>query len=223
MLRQRTGRGHGLGNGRPIWRPKQIAIGAAPLAAVLLLFIGGASASTRAAHASAAPRPPATVTGTLITRTRGTLAQGSRVRGSDVGRREFLDARHGYALASVGQADYPVLTADGGKTWRTSGPAVHLDAAQAPLAVIDAGAANLHTYFACCGAQAVDATGDGGKHWWRAFIGDLVLAVVTRPDGELIAIAQSAGNASGSRAATWVYVSRDGGHHWHYDAQEGAF
>jgi hypothetical protein len=108
-------------------------------------------------------------------------------------------------------------------TWRTDGPAVHLDAAQAPLAVIYAGAANRHTYFACCGAQVVDATGDGGKHWWRTFLGDVVLAVVTRPSGELIAMAQTAANASGSRANTWVYVSRDGGHHWRLDRREGAF
>lgn len=221
MLQQRAG---GVGvNGRLIRSSKYTAIGAALVAALLSLLIGGASASIRRARA-AATSPPATVTGILITRRPGTLARGSRVSARDVGdQRQFLGASHGFALANVGQADYPVETSDGGKTWRTSGPAVHLDAAQAPLAVTVAGAANLHTLFACCDAQVVDSTGDGGKHWWRAFLGDVVLAVRGRPGGELIAFAQSAANASGSRAATWVYVSRDGGHHWHYDAQEGAF
>lgn len=137
--------------------------------------------------------------------------------------REFLGAKHGFAMASVGDADYPVETTDGGRTWRTSGPAIHLHAAQAPLAVTESGAATLRTFFACCDAQVVDATGDGGKHWWQAFLGDIVLAVRGRPDGELIAVAQSAANASGSAAVNWVYVSRDGGHHWHFETQEGAF
>lgn len=209
---------------RPIRRIKQLVIGGAVVGALLSLFIGGASASPRGAHAAAAPKPPATVTGMLITRRPGTLARGSLVSSGDVdSQREFLGTAHGFGLASVGGADYPVETTDGGKTWRTSGPAVHLDAAQAPLAVTVAGAANLHTFFACCDAQVVDSTGDGGKHWWRAFLGDVVLSVRGRPGGELIAFAQAAANSSGSQAVTWVYVSRDGGHHWHYDAQEGAF
>lgn len=100
---------------------------------------------------------------------------------------------------------------------------MHLDAAQAPLAVSNAGAANRRTFFACCGAQVVDATGDGGKHWWRAFLGDVVLAVTSRPGGKLIAVAQASANSSGTQAATWVYSSKDGGHHWQLDRKEGAF
>ena len=200
-----------------------LAVGALS-AALVSLGVGAASASAPRARATAAPTPPATVTAQRITRTPGTLARGSHVSAGDVSRqREFLGAKHGFALASVGGADYPVETSDGGKTWRTSGPTVHLDAAQAPLAVTDSGAATLHTFFACCDAQVVDSTGDGGKHWWRAFLGDVVIAVRGRPNGELIAFAQKAANSSGSQAVTWVYVSRDGGHHWHYDAQEGAF
>jgi hypothetical protein len=151
------------------------------------------------------------------------LARQTRVRSKHVGKRVFLNARRGFALAAVRQAEYPVVTTDGGKTWRTNGPALHLDAAQAPLSVTDIGMANRHTRFACCGGQVVDATGDGGRHWWRAFLGDLVLAVTSRPGGELIAVAQVAANASGTKAANWVYVSKDGGHHWHYDPREGAF
>lgn len=221
MLQSRIGRFRVAVRRRPA---QALLLAAGLIAAALSLSIGGASASTRTAFAASAPSPPATVTGTPITRTPRTLARGSRVQRGDVDRqREFLGANHGFGLASVGGADYPVITSDGGKTWRTSGPAVHLDAAQAPLAVTVAGAANLHTFYACCDAQVVDSTGDGGKHWWRAFLGDVVLAVRSRPSGELIAFAQVAANATGSTAETWVYVSRDGGHRWHYDSQEGAF
>ena len=46
----------------------------------------------------------------------------------------FTDGKHGFALAE-GQAQYPAATNDGGKTWKTNGPALHVNAAQAPLAV----------------------------------------------------------------------------------------
>lgn len=227
MLQSRSGpsRASGSASQDRFLKPLACVTLAAALVAALLISLGGgaASASAPQARAAAAPIPPATVTAQRITRTRGTLVRGSRVHTGDVSRqREFLGAKHGFALANVGQADYPVETSDGGNTWRTSGPAVHLDAAQAPLAVTDSGVANLHTFFACCDAQVVDATGDGGRHWWRAFLGDVVLAVRGRPNGELIAFAQSSVSFTSSQAVTWVYVSRDGGHHWHYDAQEGA-
>lgn len=224
MLQLRHARLSAPDPGARIARPQQLLIGAGLAAALIPFAVGVASASSGPTRAFAASNPPATITATRIARPRGTLARGSRVRSAAVdSQRTFLDARHGFALANTGGADYPVATVDGGRTWRTDGPAVHLDAAQAPLAVVDAGAANLHTYFACCGAQVVDATGDGGKHWWRAFIGDVVLAVFTRPNGELITVAQTASSATGSAADTWIYTSRDGGHRWHRDAREGAF
>jgi hypothetical protein len=224
MLQPRSGPFRVFGNGGQIRSLKRPFVGAAIAAVLIVLGVGAASASSPRARAAAAPTPPATVTAQLITRRPGTLAAGTRVSAGAVSQqRASLGAKHGFALANVEQADYPVETSDGGKTWRTSGPAVHLDAAQAPLAVTESGAATLHTFFACCDAQVVDATGDGGKHWWRAFLGDVVIAVRGRPSGELIAFAQAGANSTGSQAVTWVYVSRDGGHHWHYDAQEGAF
>ena len=41
-----------------------------------------------------------------------------------------------------------MATSDGGKTWKTDGPALHLHAAQAPLAVVFIGALNRKTVFA---------------------------------------------------------------------------
>ena len=117
---------------RAVASPRKLVAAFAVVAVVLGLSSLGAAARIIAAAAKA----PKTVNATLITRVHGTLAAGSKVRSSAVaGQRVFTDAKHGFALASVGSADYPVATADGGKTWKTDGPALHLDAAQAPLAV----------------------------------------------------------------------------------------
>jgi hypothetical protein len=48
-----------------------------------------------------------------------------------------------------------------------------------------------------------------------------VLAVVPRIGGGILAVVQDAGG--GSAAVTSVYVSRDGGHHWHRKTTLGAF
>src|SRR5246500_961907 len=94
------------------------------------------------ASVAAAAGPQLTVTGTLISRPAHTLAPGSKVSGSKIfGQRVFVDATHGFALVDTGQAQYPAASTDGGKTWKTDGPALHLNAAQAPLAVTQIGAA----------------------------------------------------------------------------------
>jgi hypothetical protein len=181
---------------------------------------GISSASASSSPEATAAAVPTLVTASRITRPPGTLRPGTRVRSVDLGAREFANPRDGFALASVGEAQYPAATVNGGRTWRTDGPALHLNAAQAPLSVVFTGAANAHTFFAFGGGQVVDATGDAGKHWWRAFLGDGVIAVVPRLGGGLIAIAQNA-TGTGSSAVTLVYVSRDGGHHWHHDTTLG--
>ncbi len=109
---------------------------------------------------------------------------------------------------------------NGGASWRTNGPALHLNAAQAPLVVLFPGAANTSTFYAFGGGQVVDATDDAGRHWWRAFLGDAVIAVVPRIGGGLVAFAQDATGTAGN-AVTLVYVSRDGGHHWTYTTKFG--
>jgi hypothetical protein len=176
------------------------------------IAVGVSSASTVASSALAVPQ---TVTATLITRHSQTLAPGARVSSTSLGQRVFPTARVGFALADVNGAQYPAATANGGLTWRTNGPALHLDAAQAPLVVLYPGAASTRTFFAFGGGQVVDATGDGGRHWWRAILGDAVVAVVPRVNGGLAAFAQRA-IGTGVNVETLVYVSSDGGHHWHY-------
>jgi hypothetical protein len=128
----------------------------------------------------------------------------------------FVDALHGFALVNVGGAQYPAASVNAGGTWRVSGPALHLNAAQAPLVVCEVGALSRRIYFADgCGGEAVDTTGDGGRHWWRAFFGGGVQAVVG--SGSRLVAFVAADSGGDSTAVTWVYVSSDGGRHWHYE------
>jgi hypothetical protein len=156
------------------------------------------------------PKPPRTVTATRIVRQPGTLATGSHVGGRSVaGQRTFTNATRGFALASVGEADYAVTTTDGGKTWKTDGPALHLHALQAPLAVSFIGAVNRRTVFAWGGGQVIDTTSNGGKTWFRAlFTSGSPVAVVHDFTGHLLAFVQSSGSS------TVQYVSKDGGRTW---------
>ena len=122
--------------------------------------IGLASAS--AYSGAAAVTPQQTVTGSLITRPPGTLRPGHKVRASTLGQRHFTSATHGFALAFASTAQYPAATTDGGKTWRTNGPALHINAAQAPLAVTIIGAANVKTVHATAAGRRMDTTSDRG-------------------------------------------------------------
>ncbi len=164
--------------------------------------------------------PAKTVTGSLIKRAHGTLAAGSKVRASTLGVRTFTDGKHGFALAAVGQAQYPAATVNGGKTWRTDGPALHLDAAQAPLAVLNLAAASRKLIFAYGGGQVIDATGDGGKHWYRALFDGLSMAVTRIPQGHLVGFIDTSASGSGS-GQTRQYVSKNGGRTWRLDSTVG--
>jgi hypothetical protein len=144
----------------------------------------------------------------------GTLAPGSKVGAAKVvGQRTFTDARHGFALASVAEADYPVATSDGGKTWKTDGPALHLHAAQAPLVVTDVSVVSRSTVLAWGGGgQVIDATANAGKTWYRSLFTDgSPLAVVRAQGGHLLAFVGSFTGAS-----TWEYASTNGGRSWRY-------
>ena len=135
-------------------------------------LVAASSASSGAAAAVA--KPPKTVTATLIKRRSGTLAPGTSVGSAKVaGQRVFTDANHGFALASVGSADYPVATGDAGKTWKTDGPALHLHAAQAPLAVAFIGAVTGLGFIAgrlltASAAQMMEQTAPSSPTGWQS-------------------------------------------------------
>jgi hypothetical protein len=191
-------------------------------AAFVLLTVAALSAagsSTAAAAARAAAVPPAaerTLDGKLLDDPPATLRTGTIVRARSLSKRVFVSSRNGFALASVGQAQYPAVTSNGGKTWRTDGPALHLDAAQAPLAVSEVGALNSRVYFAAGGGEVVDATPDGGRHWYQTLFSGGVIGVIPS-SGKLLAVI--AGFAT-TPVSTWVYGSSDGGKTWQYEATE---
>jgi hypothetical protein len=176
------------------------------IASVALLGSGFAL-TTAAANT---PKPPETVKATQIVRQSGTLAPGSNVAAGKVtGQRTFTTASRGFALATVGQADYAVTTSDAGKTWKTDGPALHLAALQAPFSVSFIGAVNRNVVFAWGGGQVIDTTNNGGKTWYRAlFTSGSPVAVVRDFTGHLLAFVQSSGSS------TVKYVSKDGGRSW---------
>ena len=210
---------------RTLVRAGSVVLAILVLSAAVVAVALASRGPSAAAASLRAPTPPATVTASLVTRLAGTLKPGAVVASRHLGQRVFPNAQHGFALADVGQGQYPAATIDGGKTWRVAGPVLHVDAAQAPLVVQQVGTASQHTFFAWGGpggGQVVDATRDAGKHWYRAILGDVVMAVVSGPGGDLVAFAQVAADSSGTTAATWVYVSTDGGHHWHYSTNVGA-
>lgn len=202
--------------GNPEHRAMRLRLTLVPLAIVLVTLIAAPASASNSA-------PPQTVTAARITVQPNTLRPGTKVHASELGQRVFPNATHGFALADTGNAQYPAATVDGGKTWKTDGPALHLNAAQAPLSVTEVGAAGQRTFFAFGSGQVVDVTSNAGKQWWRAILGDVVLAVVAPGNGELVAFAQDAAGTNGNKALTLVYVSRDGGRHWHLNDNFGAF
>ena len=185
--------------------PRTVIAALAVSAAALAVGVGSAAAAG----------PQQTVTATLISRPGQTLAPGSTVSASKIfGNRVFTGAQRGFALVDTGQAQYPAATVNGGKTWKTDGPALHLNAAQAPLAVIYIGAAGPKTIFAWGTGQVIDTTSDGGQHWYRALFFGLPVAVVRNPQGHLVAFVD--GETSGSNSSL-QYVSKNGGKTWRLD------
>jgi hypothetical protein len=180
----------------------------------LALAVGVAGVAT-----AATTKPPKKLVAALITRQPHTLKPGTAVKTSSLGQRVYVNAHDGFALAAVGEAQYPAETTDGGASWSTFGPALHLNAAQAPLSVTSVGAANAHTVYYYGSGQAVDVTSNGGRTWWRTFCSELSLAVVPGASGRLVWITQD--SPTGGAALTWPYESTDGGRVWHYTTALG--
>lgn len=186
-------------------------------ASILALGVVALGSTDIAVPSASAAGPKKTVKASRVAQRPGTLAPGTAVSSSSLGQRVFTDATYGFALSNTGEAQYPAATTDGGITWRTDGPALHINAAQAPLVVLNVGAASRTRWFAFGGGQVIDTTSDGGASWYRTLFNGLVMAVV-RGGGRLVAFVDQSVNGSG---ATWQYVSRDGGRTWHYNPRVG--
>ena len=86
------------------------------------------------------------------------------------------------------------------------------------------GAASPATYFAYGGPGGgnsvnVNVTTDGGKHWWRAYLPGIPVAIVyshVTNTGQLVSLDEY------GPARFLVYVSSDGEHCWKYHKVSGA-
>lgn len=186
------------------------------LSATAVAAMAVAGAASAAAPASS---PPATVSGTALPSSDSGSAyahRGRLVQGSQLGIRSFVNARDGFSLASVGGAQYPASTTDGGRTWRVDGPHFHVNAANAPDVVTRTGVAGRSTYFAYAGpggGQSVVVSRDAGRHWWRTYMPGVPLTVEPSAAGgrqpALVAIVET------NPGEFVAYLTTDGGRHWH--------
>ena len=134
------------------------------------------------------------------------------------GIRVFIDRRNGFALTDIlkaGGATYPVATTDGGKTWHTDGPVLHIPAAQGAAAVGQAGVAAPRIYFAWCAScnNLIDITPDAGTRWFAVRLPGFILSLVGTPytHAGLIAVVEGpTSDPNGRGASLWEYISTNG-------------
>lgn len=166
--------------------------------------------------------PPATVTATALPKSSpppfkpvGTIVDSANVGiSSNLGPvpRVFVNNQDGVSMGtggSLGGVTYPVATINGGKTWTIDGPELHVPAANAPNVVTQVGAASPATYFIYggpMGGNSVNVTTNGGKQWYRVYLGGVVGAVIATSSEVLYAFTEQPG----------VYYSNNGGKVWHY-------
>lgn len=127
--------------------------------------------------------------------------------------RVYANARDGFAIGSPPRTldTYPLATINGGRTWRTAGPVLHIPAAQAAVGVAQAGVISPRIWFACCGLNGVvDVTPDAGTHWWQTFFPGEVVTVYPGPTscGRLIAVVQI--YSKRTNPPLWTYASATG-------------
>lgn len=203
-MSRRTGQSRGT-------RPLRLgALAACTVIGAGAVAVAGTDASAHGrTHGSGLPR---TMTGQVIGARSGTLPRGTILKSSTIfSTRVFRTGRDGFALATRNAADYPVLSTDGGATWRIAGPALHVDAADGPASVQSVGVKGSTVDFAY-GSGAIDVTGNGGATWYQVFPEANVTAVVAGARG-LAAYVQAL-DVQGVVSGTYQYVSTDGGRHW---------
>ena len=183
----------------------------AAVAATAITAATGIGAAT-----AAAPKPAKTVKGSLITVQPNTLKPGTKLASSAVGfPRTFVNANTGWAFASTDQAQYAAITTNGGTTWRTASPALHVNAAQAPLSVTQLDATSPKVAYAFGSGQVADVTSDGGKHWYRAlFIGTDMAVVPGIGSRQLLTFVDAGSSGSGPSGPISQYASSNGGKTW---------
>jgi hypothetical protein len=184
------------------------------------------STTTRATPPSAGPLPQKTVQARRL-RPDGPKSSpmGTRVGRRFSGPRVFANPRDGFALGAPREDfgdTYPIATVDGGKTWRTAGPLLHIPAAQAAVDVTEAGMSGPDVWYAWGGGTTViDVTPDAGRHWWQTFFPGPVLTVYADQIqcNQLVALVQPF--TKRNHPPLWTYASTNG-RNWTYAANPNA-
>lgn len=186
-----------------------------PRPAVALAVAGIAVAGCVATQSEGAPntsRPPA-VHSRLLRAASGELARGTPVSQDRVSARALSTIQVGYALATVEGHVYPAVTTNGAKGWRIDGPAFEDAGAQGAVAV-SAVAPGQGGEAAAWGGlvpnTAVDATVDGGKQWWQAFLPGDVLYVGADGRSIVANVYGTIREAGESKTGLWAYTTRNG-------------
>jgi hypothetical protein len=192
-----------------------LAAAGAAAAATGALLLAGAGAGNAATRTATTTAPTATtVTATMIKVQTGTLSVGAQIPNNQINaRRTYFGNSFAVTLGHDKQgAVYPVQTGNGGLRWRTTGPALFLPTADAPLAVNTVTAATKTLQYAYGGGgQVVDVTRDGGPQWRAAIFDGTVMAVAPGiAQNELVAYVNN------GQGTTWQYVTRNGGLTWTY-------
>jgi hypothetical protein len=187
------------------------------------VLAAGASAGSAHAAIAATSGPAKTIHAQKLAVRPETLPVGTRLPGSRIGISTYIGASFGVALGAGSQAQYPVQTGNGGRTWRTDGPALHIDAANAPFSVSTVSAATKKLQYAYGSGQVVDVTSGGGPTWRSALFDGVVMAVVPAAGRKntLIAFVDEATGSNQAKATTYQYVTRDGGRTWHLSTALG--
>ncbi len=167
------------------------------------------------------PVPP-TVRASVVRYAAGTTEArvGTAVRLSEVTNIEFATERIGYALGGPQGSTFPLKTNNGGRRWFIDGPAFFLPVADGAASVSDMAATSATEAYAYGGqgGSSVVITTDAGKHWWRAFLGQAVVAVAQHGSDIWALAAGPEKPSSGVNAVApmWLYDSSDGGRNWTY-------
>ncbi len=187
------------------------------------LLIGAGVIS--AARADAGVAVPSTVRASPVSYAPGTNEPrvGTEVALNEVNDIEFATGWVGYALGGPQGSGFPLKTSDGGRTWSIDGPAFFLPVADGASVVTDlavASASDAYAYGGSSGGSSIAVTTDAGRRWWRAYLGQAVVAAAQhgRDIWALAAGPQSPPSGLNAVAPMWLYDSTDGGRSWSYRA-----
>ena len=160
--------------------------------------------------------PPKILTARVIEPPSGetNLPRGTAVPAKEIGTpRDFRNTEDGFALGGPFGSTYPVITVNGGATWRIAGPVLCNANADAAVGVESVAVVGPRLDVAY-GDTAIDVNGngEGGKVWYQVVPEGEVVAVVAGFHG--IAAYVQVTDAKNAVTGTIQYVSTDGGRRW---------